>query len=105
MGFVGATTTLHPTEPNYTNNANFVQRHHHLQQQQQTSAAEKILPCDYVEPNLTKSTHIGYLGSENVKRFSVNNLLNLVGYSEYNRNQGTFGCKQKTKFQKSSDII
>lgn len=101
MGFVSS-TALHPSDscgglavPTYSNNPNFGQRlhqhQHQLQQQQPTSGgADKMITCDYGDANLIKSSHLAYLGSENVKRFSVNNLLNLVGYTELSRSQGMF---------------
>lgn len=98
MGYAN-TTALHSSDSglahqNYSTSANFGQRHlqhHQLQQQHSTgSGFDKTITDDYCDSNLAKSSHLAYLGSENVKRFSVNNLLNLVGYTDLNRNQGLF---------------
>lgn len=98
MGYV-STAALHPTDssgamalPNYSNNTHFAQRHHphhHLQQPPSTCAGvDKVTTGDYGDSTISKSSHLSYMGSENVKRFSVNNLLNLVGYTELSRNSG-----------------
>lgn len=101
MGYV-TTTTLHPPDstgdislPNYSNSANLSNRqnhhhhHHHLLPQQSACSGHiKSSVGDYGDTSAVKSSHLSYLGTENVKRFSVNNLLNLVGYTELSRNQG-----------------
>lgn len=103
MGYV-STTASHPSDspgfgsmastPNYSTSSifehrNYHQNHHHFQQQQLISSGiDKAMNGEYGASNVNKSSHLAYMGSENVKRFSVNNLLNLVGYTEISRNQG-----------------
>lgn len=111
MGFAGS-AALHPTDsagvamaaPNYSASSNFAQRYHQHAHHQQLPTPNQMLSAsgidakvtniggDYGDSSLAKATHMAYhLGSENVKRFSVNNLLNLVGYNELSRNHGKFG--------------